>query len=38
MTGYGLKGLRIQDPTDGRMFDTATFRFKKGMVTEIWIE
>ena len=41
MTDDGLwtyKGLRIQDPNDGRMFDTATFRFKKSVVTEIWIE
>ena len=35
---WTYKGLRIQDPTDGRMFDAATFRFKKGVVTEIWIE
>ena len=32
------KGLQIQDPTTGDAFDTATFRYKDGAVTEIRIE
>ena len=32
------KGLRIQDPTNGERYDTAIFAFKKGRVTEIFIE
>ncbi len=32
------KGLRIQDPGNGNLFDTAIFGFKKGRVAEIWIE
>jgi len=35
---WTYKGLRIQDPTNGRMYDTAIFGFKKGRVAEIWIE
>ena len=35
---WTYQGLRIQDPTNGRMYDTAIFGFKKGRVTEIWIE
>ena len=33
-----FKGLRIQDPANGEMYDTAIFGFKKGKVTEVWIE
>lgn len=35
---WTYKGLRIQDPTNGRMYDTVIFGFKKGKVGEIWIE
>ena len=35
---WTYKGLRIQDPTDNRMYDTVIFSFKKGRVAEIWIE
>ena len=35
---WTYKGLRIQDPTDNKMYDTVVFSFKKGKVTEIWIE
>ena len=35
---WTYKGLRIQDPTSGRMYDTAIFGFNKGKVGEIWIE
>jgi hypothetical protein len=35
---WTYKGLRIQDPTDNRMYDTVIFSFKKGKVSEIWIE
>ena len=35
---WTYKGLRIEDPTNGRMYDTAIFGFKKGRVTDIWIE
>ena len=35
---WTYKGLRIQDPMNGSRFDTAIFRFKKGRVSEIWIE
>ena len=35
---WTYKGLRIQDPANGRMYDTAIFGFKKGKVSEIWIE
>ena len=35
---WTYKGLRIQDPTDNKMYDTVIFSFKKGKVAEIWIE
>ena len=35
---WTYKGLRIQDPTDNRMYDTVIFSFKKGKVAEIYIE
>ena len=35
---WTYKGLRVQDPTNGRMYDTVIFGFKKGKVDEIWIE
>ena len=35
---WTYQGLRIQDPTNGRMYDTVIFGFKKGKVGEIWIE
>jgi len=37
-TRWTYKGLRIQDPVNGTRFDTAIFRFKRGKVSEIWIE
>jgi len=37
-THWTYKGLHIQDPENGGRFDTAIFRFKKGIVSEIWIE
>ena len=37
-TRWTYKGLRIQDPVNGSRFDTAIFRFKRGKVSEIWIE
>ena len=37
-TRWTYKGLRIQDPVNGQRFDTAIFRFKEGIVSEIWIE
>jgi len=35
---WTYKGLRIQDPTDNKMYDTVIFSFKKGKVAEIWVE
>ena len=35
---WTYKGLRIQDPTNGQMYDTVICGFKKGKVGEIWIE
>ena len=35
---WTYKGLRIQDPTDNKMYDTVIFSFKKGKVAEIYIE